>query len=246
MTITQEAIQSFLLDQVGYWNKGEYDRFIEAHRAVAPNGMSVTIPAGTPAKDGWDTLNALWTGQQSTTTLTFESVITSPNGEAAVLETISRTQGDSITETSSVHTYAFVDGRLDITYYLEPGDGSSGDNRLGVFLRRQVDAWNAGDRETLLDLYREVSGGNIFVEYPLGGGEVPAWPFLDLIWDQAQATTRLVIDHLAFGTSGEAAMVVGNHHTHEGSSDVNVSIEIYRLADDGLHIRYFSAAGSQS
>jgi hypothetical protein len=79
------------------------------------------------------------------------------------------------------------------------------------------------------------------LEYPLGSAETEARPVLENFWDQMQNTTRLIVDHIGVSDNGkEAAMCVRNEHANNGAIDTRVSIEIYKLADDGLHIRYFS------
>jgi hypothetical protein len=245
MTPTGSDIKSFLITQVDLWNGGQRDEFLDVHRAIAPEGVSLENLAGSPAQEGWGALEELWRVQQPTTRLRFEKVITSPSGEAAVLERITRTTDAGTVDVYSVHTYAFANGRLAIKYYVAPPGGEPEGHRLGTFLRRQVEAWNGGERDTLLELYRGISGGEVHLEYPLGAGEMSAWPFLDTIWEQAQPTTRLVIDHLALGRDGEAAMYVRNERINP-DEPTNVSIEVYRLAEDGLHIRYFSEAQASS
>ncbi|MCW2527923.1 MAG: hypothetical protein JWM76_2783 [Pseudonocardiales bacterium] len=245
---SEQEIKSFLLRQVDLWNEGDHDGFVDAHRAIAPNGFSVENPVGSTPQVGWDALEELWTNYQAITKLAYATIITMPNGEAAVLEEITATvQGHTVVR-HSLHTYDFADGQMKARYYVmqtEPSGDATRD-RLRDFLTHQVEAWNVGDRETCLNLYKEISGGDVHLEYPLGSEEVSAWPFLDMIWKELQSNTRLTIDHLATADNGEAALFVRNVHVNDGVSDENISIEVYRLADDGLHIRYFSQAQSAS
>lgn len=246
MAPSEAEIRSFLRRQIDLWNEGKHDEFVDVHREIAPEGFSVENPVGTPPREGWEALEELWRNYQPITKLAFETVITSPSGEAAVLELITATVDGQSGQRHSLHTYDFSEGRLRARYYVAgPAQtGVAAHDRLNEFLPKQVQAWNDGDRDGCINLYREVSGGAFHLEYPLGTPEVPGWKFLDMLWDELQPTTKLYIDHLAVADSGEAAMFVRNDHVHDGVSDVNISIETYRLADDGLHVRYFSQAES--
>lgn len=248
MTATATDIATFLLRQVDAWNAGDHDEFIALHEAIAPAGVSVENPVGSRPQQGRAALERLWQDYQSRTKLAYVTVITSPSGEAAVLEQITAEHEGRPVVRHSLHTYDFAGGALAARYYVIQAapTGQPAPDRLRSFLLSQVEAWNAGDRERCLALYDEISGGRYFLEFPLGAGEVPGRPVIEQFWDQMQATTRLTIDHIAVSEDGrEAALYVRNAHAHDdGSSDTNVSIEVYRLADDGLHIRYFSQADS--
>lgn len=244
MTATQADIAAFLVEQATAWNAGAHDEFVALHRAIAPAGFSVENPVGSPPRTGWSALEKLWDDYQARTELAYDTVITAPSGEAAVLERITAEHEGRPVVRHSLHTYDFRDDALRARYYVvrTAPTGQAGPDRLRTFLLSQVEAWNAGDRDRCFGLYDEMSGARYFVEFPLGGGELPGRPLLEQIWDELQSVTRLTIDHIAVSDDGrEAALYVRNVHTHpDGGSDTNVSIEVYRLADDGLHIRYFS------
>jgi hypothetical protein len=248
VTPSQTEIKTFLLRQVEAWNAGDREGFVALHRAIAPAGVSVENPVGSPPERGWQALDTLWDAYQARTKLAYDTVITSPSGEAAVLEQITAEHEGQPVVRHSLHTYDFAGDSFAARYYViqTAPTGRAAADRLRTFLLTQVEAWNAGDRERCLGLYDEISGGRYFLEFPLGADEVPGRPVIEQFWDTMQATTRLTIDHIAVSDDGhEAALYVRNVHAHDdGTSDTNVSIEIYRLADDGLHIRYFSQADS--
>jgi hypothetical protein len=248
MSSTPTDIATFLERQLVAWDAGEHDAFVQLHRDIAPAGFSVEIPVGAGPQQGWGALEKLWDDHHGRSALSFDTVIVPTGGEAAVLERITvQHEGREIVR-HSIHTYDFRGDRMAVRYYVPATkpSGKEAPDRLRAFLLDQVAAWNAGDREECLRQYEAISGGRYFLEFPLGADEVPGRPVIEQIWDKLQTITRLTIDHVAVSDDGtEAALYVRNLHTHEdGSTDTNVSIEIYRLDDDGLHIRYFSEADS--
>jgi hypothetical protein len=248
VTPTQKEIKTFLLRQVEAWNAGEREEFVALHRAVAPAGVSVENPVGSPPQHGWEALDTLWDSYQARMRLAYETVITSASAEAAVLEQITAEHEGQPVVRHSLHTYDFAGDAFAARYYeiRTAPTGHADTDRLRSFLLTQVEAWNAGERERCLGLYDEISGGRYFLEFPIGAEEVPGRPVIEQLWEGMQATTRLTIDHIAVSEDGrEAALYVRNVHAHDdGGSETNVSIEVYRLAEDGLHIRYFTQSDS--
>jgi hypothetical protein len=243
VTPSPHQVRTFLLDQIEAWNRSDRGEFVRLHRQIAPNGFKVQNPVDGPVREGWQALDELWDAYQKSTRLRYTTVITAKTGEAAVLEEITREAGGARVVGHSLHTYDFADDALHARYFSlqSAPTGNPARDRFRNFLLEQSGAWNDGRREDCFGLYDEISCGRMFLEYPLGSAETEARPVLENFWDQMQNTTRLIVDHIGVSDNGkEAAMCVRNEHANNGAIDTRVSIEIYKLADDGLHIRYFS------
>jgi hypothetical protein len=115
---------------------------------------------------------------------------------------------------------------------------------IAQFLHAQVDRWNAGDHDSLMAGYRDAAPGGLTLEFPIGTPVVDGLPMMEGIWQAHASHVRLHIE-TCIVNAGEGALCVSNsRHDEAGNVEsVNMSIELYRFADDGsLHIRWFNQA----
>jgi hypothetical protein len=128
-------------------------------------------------------------------------------------------------------------------------DGSTQISRIGStvridkakiegFLHGQVNAWNAHDKVTFLNLYRAMTPENLRLQYvgqPLGDG----WAILENMWSTQNDKIEIeVIKTIIVGA--EAAC----HHRNRviGTDSAIETIEVYAFGEDDLSVRYFVAA----
>ena len=107
-----------------------------------------------------------------------------------------------------------------------------------------VDRWNAGDHDSLMAGYRDAAPGGLTIEFPIGAPIADGHQMLEGIWQAHASHVRLHID-TCIVNAGEGALCVSNtRHDAAGTAEsVNMSIELYRFAEDGsLHIRWFNQA----
>jgi ketosteroid isomerase-like protein len=109
------------------------------------------------------------------------------------------------------------------------------EKEIKLFLTRQLEYWNARQREEMTALYRKYAQDQLVIEYvgqPIGDG----WETYNHMWDTYNGKVRTdVVQVLVNGNEG--ACHFNNVRVATGSG--NPSIEIYRFDDRRLHIRYF-------
>jgi hypothetical protein len=98
-----------------------------------------------------------------------------------------------------------------------------------------VEHWNSGDKQAWIANWKKVAPGDFVMLDPVGtppkqGFEgCAAGPY-----DLFQPQTRFRVDpKTMFVCGNEVAWVMENTFTKDGSSEVMLSIEVYRFGDDG-------------
>jgi hypothetical protein len=104
------------------------------------------------------------------------------------------------------------------------------------FLHRQLDAWNAQDKEAFFAAYRKVASGGLQVEY-VGRAAAEGWPLLEGMWNQQNH--KIAIDEVITIVNGSEA-ACHNRNKVRGAATVIDTIELYKFEPDGcLRVRYF-------
>lgn len=108
------------------------------------------------------------------------------------------------------------------------------------FLELQINCWNAGDKEGMLNAYRKVAANSLKAEY-VGGPVLDGWPALEEMWSQYNAITKIdPVEILVNGT--EAACYLRNQTTTPDGPIISPSLETYHFGDGTLHARYYHNA----
>jgi hypothetical protein len=115
---------------------------------------------------------------------------------------------------------------------------------ISAFLHAQVERWNAGDHDALMDGYRWAAPSGMSLEFPIGTTVADGFPTMEGIWQAHSAQVKLKIE-TCIVNFGEGALCVSNQRFGSNGQveSVNMSIELYKFSEDGtLHIRWFNQA----
>lgn len=106
---------------------------------------------------------------------------------------------------------------------------------IETFLKGQIVAWNAKDKDAFMGLYRKASPGGLDIDY-VGQPRREAWEILETMWREQNDKIELeVMKKIVNGT--EAACYHRNHV--RGTGMYIDTIELYSFRDGALSIRYF-------
>ncbi len=108
--------------------------------------------------------------------------------------------------------------------------------RVERFMRDQVSAWNAKDRERFLGLYREIAPDGLEIEYVGRTEQADGWLVIEEMYDKHHA--QITLDVVCTIVNGHEAAV---HHRNciVGTDLAIESIETYRFEPGRLFVRYF-------
>lgn len=104
------------------------------------------------------------------------------------------------------------------------------------FLHAQVQAWNAGDKDTFLAAYRAVAPKGLQIEYVGRGPATDGWPVLEGMW--AAQAAKIEIEELLLVVNGDEA-ACHNRNQVRGTTVAIDTIELYRFDAGRLSVRYF-------
>jgi hypothetical protein len=104
------------------------------------------------------------------------------------------------------------------------------------FLHTQVQAWNAGDKAAFFAAYRTAAPAGLQIEYVGRGPATDGWPVLEQMW--AQQSAKIEIEEVALIVNGAEA-AAHNRNKVRGSDIAIETVEIYRVDDGRLSVRYF-------
>lgn len=104
------------------------------------------------------------------------------------------------------------------------------------FLHAQVQAWNAGDKDTFLAAYRAVAPKGLQIEYVGRGSATDGWPVLEGMW--AAQAAKIEIEELLLVVNGDEA-ACHNRNKVRGTTVAIDTIELYRFDAGRLSVRYF-------
>jgi hypothetical protein len=110
---------------------------------------------------------------------------------------------------------------------------------LAAFLVHQLEIWNRGDRDAFFAAHRAFAG-NFHVEFPIGTPVRSGWEQLEAVWEKQSGLFTITYEHLCITDTDEVAVAVRNDATVGGRPFTMYSIELYRIADDGLHARWYT------
>jgi hypothetical protein len=108
-----------------------------------------------------------------------------------------------------------------------------------TFVERQAELWNAGRREEFIEAYRGIAPGGFHVENPVGTPVQSGWDALERLWDSYNHLTKVFYELVQVTPNNEVALVVRNEGGGGAQGSTRYSLETMRLADDGLHARYY-------
>ena len=107
------------------------------------------------------------------------------------------------------------------------------------FLHRQVELWNAGQKDEMFALYRRMVPGRLSIEY-VGLPVLEGWAALEDMWRRFAGKVHIDVKEVLV-TGDEAACY--HHNTTVGAgTPPRPSIELYRFDGDDAQIRYFHTA----
>ena len=109
------VIHKFLRAQLQAWNAGDKAAFLDAYRAMAPNGLQIEY-VGRPATDGWPVLDTMWAQQNAR--ISIEEVVTVINGNEAACHNRNRVRGTAVA-IETIELYRVDAGRLLVRYFIK-------------------------------------------------------------------------------------------------------------------------------
>jgi hypothetical protein len=108
------------------------------------------------------------------------------------------------------------------------------------FLHQQVECWNAGRKEEMFALYRQIVPGRMTIEY-LGMPVIEdGWAALEDMWQRWAG--KVHIDVIECMVTGNEAACYHHNSTIGADTPPRPSIELYKFDGDDVQIRYFHAA----
>ncbi|WP_417780104.1 nuclear transport factor 2 family protein [Stutzerimonas xanthomarina] len=104
------------------------------------------------------------------------------------------------------------------------------------FMKGQVSAWNAHDREAFLDCYHQIAPESLVIEYAGRTDTRDGWFILEEMFDQHNADISLEVVETIYNGNDVAA-----HHRNclNGTGLAIESIETYRFSPGKLQVCYF-------
>ncbi|GAB3101808.1 nuclear transport factor 2 family protein [Aestuariicella hydrocarbonica] len=111
---------------------------------------------------------------------------------------------------------------------------STTDNSIEHFMHRQIECWNAGDKQGFLQCYRDIASTGLDIEY-VGMDKHDPWLMLEGMWQQQPHIRIEVKESIIIGNEGAAHHI--NHLVAGGIS--TETIEFYSLQDGKLSSRIF-------
>ncbi len=110
---------------------------------------------------------------------------------------------------------------------------------IELFAHAQVAAWNAGDKAAFFAAYAAAAPQGLTIEYVGRGPVQDGWPVLEGMW--AQQSARIEIEEVALIVNGNEA-ACHNRNKLRGTAVAIETIELYRLDEGRLAVRYFIRA----
>lgn len=108
------------------------------------------------------------------------------------------------------------------------------------FLLLQINCWNDGDKEGMMEAYRAIAPKSLKIEY-VGGPVLDGWQALEDMWSKYNGITTIDPAEMLINGSEAACYMRNQAKTAEGTV-VSPSIETYHFGDGTLHARYFHNA----
>ncbi|WP_313053531.1 nuclear transport factor 2 family protein [Pseudomonas lopnurensis] len=107
---------------------------------------------------------------------------------------------------------------------------------IHAFMKGQVEAWNAKDREAFLGWYRKMAPDALVIDYAGRTEDRNGWFVIEEMFDKHNARMHLeIVDTIINGTD----VAVRHRNCLTGTDLVIDSIETYRFAPGRLSICYF-------
>jgi hypothetical protein len=123
--MTPEAIQAAIEQHVIIWNEHDEGRFLAHWHAIAPGGVTMEDPVGTPLKQGWGAVEDMFRLFNPVTTQRLDRCYVCGSEAAVVFHNQVQT-ADGTIEISDIELWRFGDdGSLLIrTWFDMPGEGA--------------------------------------------------------------------------------------------------------------------------
>ncbi len=112
---------------------------------------------------------------------------------------------------------------------------------IDTLLKGQVAAWNAGDRDAFMGLYRAAAPAGLTIDY-VGQPQRDAWEILDKMW--TDQNDKIEVEVLKAIVNGAEAACYHRNHVRGTTLAVD-TIELYAFDGGRLHIRYFIEPAAQ-
>ena len=109
------------------------------------------------------------------------------------------------------------------------------DTEIEAFLKGQLVAWNAGDRDGFFGAYRAAAPAGLTIDY-IGQPQRDGWEILDKMW--ADQNDKIEVEVLKAIVNGAEAACYHRNHVRGTTLAVD-TIELYSFEQGKLHIRYF-------
>ena len=123
--MTPETIRAAIEKHVAVWNEHDQKRFLAHWRAIAPGGVTMEDPVGTPLKQGWGAVEEMFKLFNPVTTQQLERCYIRGSEAAVVFHNQVQT-ADGTMDISDIELWQFGDdGSLLIrTWFDLPGEGA--------------------------------------------------------------------------------------------------------------------------
>ena len=117
---SEEAITNFVALQCAKWNDHDKHGYLDAWKAIAPNGITFEDPVGTPPKVGWDTWSDMWDQFNSSSIEQRIDFFCLRANEIALLIYHKATYAGHTTEINDIEVWKFEDGMAQVRCWWSP------------------------------------------------------------------------------------------------------------------------------
>jgi hypothetical protein len=117
---TGDEIKSFVALQCAKWNEHDRQGYLDAWKAIAPNGITFEDPVGTPSKAGWDMWLKMWDQFNQFSVEQRVDFVSLRGDEVALCMYHNAEYAGETTETVDIEVWKFVDGMAHVRCWWNP------------------------------------------------------------------------------------------------------------------------------
>jgi hypothetical protein len=138
-TPSERDIRAFVIATTAEWNARNKAGYIGLWQQIAPNGATLEDPVGSPRKDGWDQVSAMWDRFNPPCVEERIEQLFVRGNEAAVLMYHRMANDGEITEIRDIEIWRFEAGTLLIRCWWDPPESGAHKDSLAVYEQAGAD-----------------------------------------------------------------------------------------------------------